>query len=283
MAMEQTHLARLVYCIKELKVPQRCIKQVKTDCLLLQDYPKSKEKHLIQLTELTYAQIGSIRNKDQSQRLIDDNGVKISFLSNDHQKIYRCQATECKPLMGIYRTPKTDQEVPSLPDGYSEIIEDEAYVTARDKGLLILGAPGVGKTHFARQLVGKLRENGHIVEVIAKTHSAVRNFGIEGCYTADHWVIRHIKTGRPRCQYLVIEELSMINSMLWCHLALAKMYGLIFIVCGDFNQFGPICDSFAGCQVPEDKLEHSQLLLDLVGGNSLRLYKNWRSDPHPSS
>ena len=70
----------------------------------------------------------------------------------------------------------------------------------------------------------------------------------------------------------------MINSMLWCHLALAKMYGLIFIVCGDFNQFGPICDSFAGCQVPEDKLEHSQLLLDLVGGNRLRLYTNRRSD-----
>ena len=70
----------------------------------------------------------------------------------------------------------------------------------------------------------------------------------------------------------------MINSMLWCHLALAKIYGLIFIVCGDFNQFGPICDSFAGCQVPEDKLEHSQLLLDLVGGNRLRLYTNRRSD-----
>ena len=193
--------------------------------------------------------------------------------------MYRCQTTDCKPLVGIYRTPTLDQEAPSLPDGYSGILEDEAYVMARDKGLLILGSPGVGKTHFAKQLVVELRKNGHVVEVIAKTHSAVRNFGIEGCYTADHWVIRHIKKGRPRCQYLVIEELSMINSTLWCHLALAKMYGLIFIVCGDFNQFGPICDSFAGCQVPEDKLEHSQLLLDLVGGNRLRLYRNWRSDP----
>ena len=101
MAMEQTHLARLVYCIKELKIPQRCIKQVKTDCLLLQNYPRSKEKHLLQLADLTYAHIGSIRNKGQNQRLIDDNGVKISCLTDDHQKIYRCQTTDWQLLEPI--------------------------------------------------------------------------------------------------------------------------------------------------------------------------------------
>ena len=46
----------------------------------------------------------------------------------------------------------------------------------------------------------------------------------------------------------------------------------------DFLQFAAVCEHWAGCAIPEGKLERSHLIQDLTGGNRLTLTENKRSD-----
>ena len=80
--------------------------------------------------------------------------------------------------------------------------------------LLVLGAPGVGKSFWCRELVQRLRASGRRVDIIAKCHASCQNFG-EGAVTADHWVRRYVRAGRCCCQTLVVEEVSQISCYLW--------------------------------------------------------------------
>ncbi len=86
------------------------------------------------------------------------------------------------------------------------------------KGLLVVGSPGTGKTHWLRGIIANLRQAGKRVEVIAKTHAAVQNIGCEAV-TADHWVRKHVRAGGVHCSVLVVEELTQIDVQLWADLA----------------------------------------------------------------
>ena len=71
----------------------------------------------------------------------------------------------------------------------------------------------------------------------------------------------------------------MIECQVFADLAKAsQLGGMSFILCGDFLQFSAICQHWAGCSVPEDALEHSDMLRELTGGNRLVLMENKRSD-----
>ena len=39
MCTEHTRLAQLLFCVKQLQVPPRCLKCVKTDCVVLKGFP----------------------------------------------------------------------------------------------------------------------------------------------------------------------------------------------------------------------------------------------------
>jgi hypothetical protein len=186
---------------------------------------------------------------------------------------------EGKPLRGEhYKTPWREAERPTPLDPRRDLTVDEAMEAAmQGRGLLVLGAPGTGKTHWVRGVVAALRQAGKRVDCIAKTHVAVHNLAVEGACTADHWVRKHVRAGGVHCQTLVIEELTQINVQLWADLALCRMKGVAIIACGDFGQFGPVCESWAGCEVEEGALEHSAMLLEMCP-NRLVLTKNRRSD-----
>ena len=46
----------------------------------------------------------------------------------------------------------------------------------------------------------------------------------------------------------------------------------------DFLQFAAVCEHWAGCAIPEGKLERSHLIQGLADGNRLTLTENKRSD-----
>jgi hypothetical protein len=105
----------------------------------------------------------------------------------------------------------------------------------------------------------------------------VQNIGCEAV-TADHWVRKHVRAGGVHCSVLVVEELTQIDVQLWADLALCRFKGVQMILCGDFGQFGPVCEHWAGCAVTEGALENSQMLHEMCGGNKLVLTENKRSD-----
>ena len=82
-----------------------------------------------------------------------------------------------------------------------------------------------------------------------------------------------------QCDVLVVEEVSQIEVQLWadiCKFSLAE--GVSFILCGDWSQFQPIGEHWAGSIVPEGALEKSNMIKELVGSNRLTLKENKRSD-----
>ena len=64
--------------------------------------------------------------------------------------------------------------------------------------------------------------------------------------------------------------------MLWAQLN--KLKGRQWLLSGDFNQFGPVFESWRGCPVAEDALQQSIFLHELSGRNRLALTTCRRSD-----
>ena len=140
---------------------------------------------------------------------------------------------------------------------------------------MVEGAPGTGKTFWAS--VADLRKSGLRVDIVAKTHLSVQNFG-EGAVTADHWVRKYIRRGCCPCQVLVCEEMSQLSCYLWNDIAKCQLVGCRFVLLGDFKQFSAICDTWCGIPVPEGALQGSDLLFELSGGHRMELTVNMRSD-----
>ena len=144
-------------------------------------------------------------------------------------------------------------------------VEDPLTHCLEGESLLLTGYPGTGKTHLARKIVEALRELGDTVHIITKTHAAVQNVGL-GAQTADHWVRRNVRSGRCSATWLVIEELTQLDTPLWADIACLSMNtSMRFLLLGDFRQLPAVLDSFAGAEVCRE-LKDSQLLHDLAGG-----------------
>ena len=103
---------------------------------------------------------------------------------------------------------------------------------------------GSRKTHLARTIVARLREQGEAVHLVSKTHCSAQNLGL-GAQTADHWVRRYVRGGSAqKLDWLVVEEITQL----------------------DFRQLPAVLDSWAGRPISAP-LEHSQLIRDLAGGH----------------
>ena len=156
-------------------------------------------------------------------------------------------------------------------------VEDPLTHCLGGESLLLTGYPGTGKTHLARKIVEALRELGDTVHIITKTHAAVQNVGL-GAQTADHWVRRNVRSGRCSAAWLVIEELTQLDTPLWADIACLSMNtSMRFLLLGDFRQLPAVLDSFAGAEVCRE-LKNSQLLHDLAGCWCHELSERWRFD-----
>ena len=145
------------------------------------------------------------------------------------------------------------------------------------ESLLLTGFPGTGKTHLAKKIVEALREHGDTVHIITKTHAAVQNVGLRA-QTPDHWVRRNVRNGHCSATWLVIEELTQLDTPLWADIACLSMNKKIrFLLLGDFRQLPAVLDSFAGAEVCKE-LKDSQLLHDVAGGWCHELSERWRFD-----
>ena len=140
--------------------------------------------------------------------------------------------------------------------------------------LLLTGLPGTGKTHLARTIVARLREQGEAVHLVSKTHCSAQNLGV-GAQTADHWVRRHVRGGSAqKLDWLVVEEITQLDMALWADLACVGLNADV--------KLPAVLDSWAGRPISAP-LEHSQLVRDLAGGHRHELTENMRSDPASST
>ena len=265
---EACRVAELLFLVQRCGVPQRCITDVKTDALLVQ--VAAKRRRLVEaVAQTTFADLPLLRGKERKL----DCYCPLAGVS-DREPVFRF-GEETKRLQGVRRTPCMEAPAPGEAAEWRDLGEEEAEAHVLAGGsLLVLGAPGVGKTHWCRELIKRLPGR---VDVIAKTHASCRNFGAEAV-SADHWVRKTVRVGRCGCDTLVVEEISQINGYLWNDIAKAAFVGVRFLLLGDFCQLDPVQDSWCGSAVPDGALERSRLLRELVGGARMELTQNHRSD-----
>ena len=229
-----------------LDAPPRYLAQVKTDCLLTQRLPKRFAERLRALEALRHP---------------------------DGTPVYRVEET--KPLLGS-RAPRMEAERPKQRRWNG--VDDPISHCLAGNSLLLTGLPGTGKTHLARTIVARLREQGEAVHLVSKTHCSAQNLGL-GAQTAD-WVRRNVRGGSAqKLDWLVVEEITQLDMALWADLACVGLNADVkFLLLGDFRQLPAVLDSWAGRPISAP-LEHSQLIRDLAGGHRHELTENMRSDP----
>jgi hypothetical protein len=100
-----------------------------------------------------------------------------------------------------------------------------------------------------------------------------------GGVTCDFFTYKSILCGTCKSQWIVIEEVSMIELALWNFLQRLKFMGVKYILLGDMEQNGP-CGGhvWAGEILPEDCVIRSPLLQILADNNRMILSENKRSD-----
>ena len=224
-----------------LDAPPRYLAQVKTDCLLTQRLPKRFAERLRALEALRHP---------------------------DGTPVYRVEET--KPLLGS-RAPRMEAERPKQRRWNG--VDDPISHCLAGNSLLLTGLPGTGKTHLARTIVARLREQGEAVHLVSKTHCSAQNLGL-GAQTADHWVRRHVRGGSAqKLDWLVVEEITQLDMA-----CVGLNADVKFLLLGDFRQLPAVLDSWAGRPISAP-LEHSQLVRDLAGGHRHELTENMRSDP----
>jgi len=188
----------------------------------------------------------------------------------------RCELTEKHRLVGTRNVyPRVEPE-PVLSE-WVDLDEAMAYEHVRAGGSLYIEAhAGTGKTYFLRECARLLREQGKEVRMCALTHVATANLRDPKAETLARLTHSY---GRGRCKidFLIVDEYSMIDGMLWCHLAsILHHSGAKLIIAGDWAQLPPVCDQLLNTNCPSMQ---GRAFLREKCGHRLRLETCRRSDP----
>ena len=155
-------MAQLAFIIRSLGVPARTIKDLKTDAVILQGFARKHLQALRDIADVTFAELPLLRRKyhkaPAGQTFLDDSGV----LPSGHQcdaRVFRLAEVGATALQGHWTIPAQVCEPPAPRGAWRELTQEQAEAAVLSgEGLLVQGAPGVGKTYLLRALIEKLRE-----------------------------------------------------------------------------------------------------------------------------
>jgi hypothetical protein len=137
-------------------------------------------------------------------------------------------------------------------------------------GGLVVGLPGVGKTHLLKALRDKLPGR---VATTAFQIATSRRIGGQ--------TLLHLLHSGTRYDWIIIDEGSQIPTTLYSHLAAMQyVWGTKFAIFADFAQLPPVCDRWQP-SLPPNGLEDTKLIRRLVGDFKLTLTFNHRARNDP--
>ena len=164
-----------------------------------------------------------------------------------------------------------------------DIYKDENYnnivneIIASNKGSLILGPAGTGKSFLIKKLSKLLQESGKTILKLAPTNKSARI--IEG-QTLDKYSYKILqnKNGLNKAKkydYIFIDKVSMVRETFYKVMIMIKnaKLNMKFIISGDFFQLSPVNDT-----IQNRSYKNSRVLYELVDGMKINLTLCKRSD-----
>ena len=144
MHIEATRMAQLFLILSSLGIPQRSIKDVKTDAFILEKIANKRKAFVENIGNVTFKDLPNLRRKYQkvsvNQTFLDANGVHVKGIASD-DKAFRFSEDKVRKLQGAYSEPARTAR------SWQQLSEQTAKQRILDGGsLLVIGAPGVGKT-----------------------------------------------------------------------------------------------------------------------------------------
>jgi hypothetical protein len=155
---------------------------------------------------------------------------------------------------------------------YDDVIRP--HIIGRRRSAFVSGPPGTGKSYVLKRVAEELRAQKETVRVISLTHVAARN--VDG-QTAHSFVHRFVKHGRFK-GWLLIDEVSMLNLPLLVALETLSLAECKIVCFGDFDQLGPICNSWRGCPMPARIFKDSRLMKSWCDCTIFQMTQCRRSD-----
>ena len=168
--------------------------------------------------------------------------------------------------------------IPSENREFIDIIND---VITSNKGCLLTGIAGTGKTYLGNMLVAELEKQGKVVgKKIAPTNKAASHIKGETIHKffmslmlSQNYEKKLLKN-LNNYDYIVVDEISMVKEVFYRFFTIIRRYApkVKFIIIGDFEQFKPVQDTYEGTY------EHSPALYQLCDGQRVNLKTCKRSD-----
>jgi hypothetical protein len=190
---------------------------------------------------------------------------------------WRCELTDGKRIAGTRRVCARNEPEPQFPADWLDLDEEAAFAhVLAGNSLYVEAHAGTGKTHFLRRCAAALREQGKTVQMCALTHVATANLQDKGAMTLARLTHSYGRGVKTRFDCLVVDEMSMIDAMLWCHLtSILHHSGAKLVIAGDWAQLGPVCDMLLNIACPSMQ---GRAFLHEKCGARLRLETCRRSD-----
>lgn len=150
MHTEATRMAQVFFILSSLGIPQRSIKDVKTDAFILGKIPNKRTAFVENIANVTFKDLPNLRRKYQklnhNQTFLDANGTNIKGIASEN-KVFRYSEEEVKKLQGAYSEPVRSAELPAERGGWQQLSKEAADQRVLNGGaLLIQGPPGCGTT-----------------------------------------------------------------------------------------------------------------------------------------
>jgi hypothetical protein len=184
LASEARNVGLAIFALKHFNCP---LLEFKTDSVMF----KMRKRRMPDIATFRYSDISSLR-----QRYVADHKLNC-YCDVTHNtsvalifRMYQAKESDymqCEPIKPSRNHLLTIQDL-----AWNRVSPQEAE--HHEGGLLIVGAPGTGKSHLCLQLIARLRAEGFRVEVLSKTWVASQR--IDGV-TADHWVQRYLNRAHP--------------------------------------------------------------------------------------
>ncbi len=270
-------MAQAFYILqKAVKLSLRKIIRVKTDCIVAHVLEKVEDV-MRKLSDVQFRQLPNLKWSYEpplfGERRILLEPLRMAAIDSCDPVFRFCTGG---PLLGACKLPDIPEAQTFDPPEFEDLDEEQAKEMAlRGQSVLILGVAGAGKTYFTKEIVRELREQGKQVIVIARTHAAVQN--ADGTCTANRFCGKYVKNRTCSADTIVVEEVGLIDAGIWADLGKLQMLDKQWILVGDFNQFGPICNHWKGEALGEDVFERSNFLRKMCPFRVM-LTENRRSD-----